>query len=336
MRKLVSAAAALALGASLLTGGAALAKENITSGGSSFAGTIMTTCAAAYTKHSVTYTPSSSGTGRANFTAGSINFAGSDATYSATDAKPSKFTYVPVVGGPVTVVYNVAGLATLNLTPTVLGQIFQGKITTWDHPSIKKHNPKADLPDEKINVVYRSSKSGTTENLANYMVQNKVTGWVKDGNWNTATSQSTPAGIGAATSSDLVTKIKQTTYSIGYVDLSDSNKKHLPYAAIKNPSGQFVKPTVAATAAFLAAQKVNKDGSVTINYLSKVKNAYNLAAITYAIAPTADGTAKGDAVRDFLGYVVNSCAQSKAASLGYVALTGGIKTTAQALVKKVN
>lgn len=127
MRKLVSAAAALALGASLLTGGAALAKENITSGGSSFAGTIMTTCAAAYTKHSVTYTPSSSGTGRANFTAGSINFAGSDATYSATDAKPSKFTYVPVVGGPVTVVYNVAGLATLNLTPTVLGRFSRAR-----------------------------------------------------------------------------------------------------------------------------------------------------------------------------------------------------------------
>ncbi len=336
MRKLVSAAAALALGASLLTGGAALAKENVTSGGSSFAGTIMTTCAASYTKHSVTYTPSSSGTGRANFAAGSIDFAGSDATYSDTDAKPSKFTYVPVVGGPITIVYNVAGLSSLNLTPNVLGAILQGKITYWDNKAIKSLNPKADLPNEKINVVYRSSKSGTTENLANYMVQNKISGWVKDGNWPTATGKATPVGTGAATSSDLVTKIKQTTYSIGYVDLSDSNKKSLPYAAIKNPAGDFVKPTVAATAAFLAAQKVNSNGSVTINHLAKVKKAYNLTAITYAIAPTANGKAKGDAVRDFLGYVVNSCAPSKAASLGYVALTGTIKTKAQALIKKIN
>lgn len=340
MRKTGGLLASVALlGASLFVGPAASAAPvSITGGGSSFAGGIFTACAAAYTTNTVTYTASSSGTGRSAFANGSITFAGSDAGYGASDKKPSGFTYVPVIGGPVAVVFNVPGVKTLNLDAATIGNIFSGKITKWNDAAIKKLNPKAALPDATITPVYRSSNSGTTENFSDYLVQNKVAGWTKSGSWSTATGLKTPVGSGQSTSSLLADKVSSTTNSIGYADLVDIKKKAMPTAAVKNGSGQFVLPTAAAAARYLAAQTVGvKDkGLVKIDFTKKVKGGYNLSILTYMVAPTdSSDTAKAAAVKDFAKYILNSCAPSKAADLGYVALTGALKTTAVRLTDSI-
>lgn len=340
MRKTGGLLASVALvGASLFVGPAASANPvSITGGGSSYAGGILTACAAAYTKNTVTYTPSSSGTGRSNFANGSITFAGSDAGYGASDKKPSGFTYVPIIGGPIAVVFNVPGVKSLNLDAKTTGEIFTGKITKWNDAAIKKLNPKAALPNATITPVFRSTNSGTTENFADYMAQNKVAGWTKSGTWATATGLKTPVGSGQATNALIADKVEATTNSIGYADLVDIKKKALPTAALRNGSGQFVLPTAAAAARYLAAQTVGvKDkGLVKIDFTKKVRGAYNLSILTYMIAPTdSSDTAKAAAVKDFAKYILNSCAPSKAADLGYVALTGALKTTAVRLTDSI-
>lgn len=341
MRKTGGILASVALlGASLFVGPAASANPvSITGGGSSFAGGIFTACAAAYTKNTVTYTPSSSGTGRSAFANGSITFAGSDAGYGATDKKPSGFTYVPVIGGPIAIVFNVPGVKSLNLDAATIGAIFSGKITKWNDAAIKKLNPRAALPDATITPVYRSSNSGTTENFSNYLAQNKVAGWTKSGSWSTATGLSTPVGSGQSTSALLADKVDTTTNSIGYADLVDIKKKALPTAALRNGSGQFVQPTAAAAARYLAAQTVGvKDkGLVNIDFTKKVRGGYNLSILTYMVAPTdASDTAKALAVKDFAKYILNTCAPARAADLGYVALTGALKTTALRLTDSID
>jgi phosphate transport system substrate-binding protein len=282
--------------------------------------------------------PSSSGTGRTNFANGTFAFAAADAPYGAADAKPTtKFTYLPVVGGPVAIPFHVDGVPALNLTPVLLGKILRGDITKWNDPALVKLNKGNDLPNADITVIYRSSKSGTSQNVAQYLHDNGAAGWTANGDWATATGKSTPVGTGAPTSSALVGLVKSTSNSIGYADLTDVNKKGLPFAALKNGVGKFVRPSVKAAATFLAAQKIDATtGLVNLNFKAKIKTAYNLSIVTYLVGSTASADAtSGAAVKDFANYVLKSCAPAKAAGLGYVALKGKILTGALALAAKL-
>jgi phosphate transport system substrate-binding protein len=335
MRRSASAIATVsALVASVvLVAPASNAAETITSGGSSYANSIISTCAAAYKTDNITYASVGSGTGRTNFRTGTYDFGASDAPYSATDVKPENFTYVPLVGGPIAVVFNVEGLKSLNLTPKVLGGIMNGRYKTWNDDAIQALNPKAVLPGDQINVVYRSGSSGTTEAFANYLKGNGASGWKGNGTWSTASSQSTPVGSSAGNAQLLVEGVQKTKNSIGYADLSDVASKGLPYAALRNPLGVYVLPSVKTAAAFLATHKVLSNGILDIVYNKPVKGGYNASLVTYAMASTASKVpAKGAAVKKFLTYVINSCAPSKAPGLNYAPLSAALKAKALQLV----
>jgi phosphate transport system substrate-binding protein len=319
-----------------LVGPAANAGETITAGGSSYANSILSTCAQAYKTDTITYASVGSGAGRNNFLSGSYDFGASDAPYAATAKKPESFTYVPLVGGPIAVVFNVPGVTSLNLTAKVLGGIMNGRYKTWDDEAIQSLNPKAKLPSNPINVYYRSDTSGTTQNFANYLAGNGASGFKDNGAWATASSQSAPVGSGAANSQLLVAGLQATKYSIGYADLSDVAAKGLPYAALRNPLGEYVKPSVKAASAFLGVQKVTSNGILAIDYKKAVKGGYNNSLVTYALAPTNSANkAKGVAIKKFLTYVISSCAPSKGPALNYSPLAAALKTKALQLVATV-
>ena len=338
MRRSASAIATVsALVASVaLVAPAANAGETITSGGSSYANSIISTCAQAYKTDTITYASVGSGTGRNNFTSGTYDFGASDAPYSATDKKPASFTYVPLVGGPIAVVFNVDGLKSLNLTAKVLGGIMNGRYKTWDDEAIQALNPKAKLPSSTINVYYRSGSSGTTQAFANYLRGNGASGYKDNGTWTTATSQSSPVGSSAANAQLLVAGVAATKNSIGYADLSDVASKGLNFAALRNPLGDYVLPSVKTASAFLGTQKVLANGILDIDYKKAVKGGYNASLVTYALAPTASSNpAKGTAVKKFLTYIINSCAPSKAPGLNYSPLSAALKAKALQLVATV-
>jgi phosphate transport system substrate-binding protein len=338
MRRSVSAIATVsALVASVaLVAPASNAAETITSGGSSYANSIISTCAAAYKTDTITYASVGSGTGRTNFRTGTYDFGASDAAYSATDVKPANFTYVPLVGGPIAVVFNVEGVASLNLTAKVLGGIMNGRYKTWNDEAIQSLNPKAKLPSDAILVQYRSGSSGTTQAFANYLRGNGASGWKDNGTWSTASSQSTPVGSSNGTSQLLVESVTKTKNSIGYADLSDVAAKGLPFAALRNPLGDYVLPSVKTASAFLGTQKVLANGILDIDYTKAVKGGYNASLVTYALAPTAaTNPAKGAAIKNFLTYVINSCAPSKAPGLNYSPLSAALKAKALQLVATV-
>jgi len=314
----------------------AQARTSIVSGGSSFANSIISTCAAAYKTDKITYASTGSGTGRNNFLSGTYDFGATDSPYPASAKKPENFTYVPLVGGPIAIVFNVEGVSSLNLTAKVLGGIMNGRYKTWNDEEIQKLNPKAKLPNSPINVYYRSDTSGTTQNFANYLRGNGASGWRDNGAWANASGQSAPVGSGAANSQLLVAGVASTKNSIGYADLSDVAAKGLPFAALRNPLGQFVKPSVKASAAFLSVQKVASNGILEIDYKRAVRGGYNNSLVTYAIAPTASANrAKGTAVRNFLTYMIRTCSPAKATGLNYTALSGSLRTKALKLVATV-
>jgi phosphate transport system substrate-binding protein len=337
MRKVSGIIAAAALVASVaLVGPAANAGETIAGAGSSYMGAIQKVCAAAYTTHTVTYSPDGSGTGKTKFAAGTTQFGGSDSLY-APGTEPANFTYIPLVGGPIGIIFNVDGITNVNLTPKLISDIFLGKIDKWNHKSIAglKQNKSiaSKLPDAQIQIVYRSGTSGTTNNFANYLSQTAGGAWKANDSW--ALASGSTKGTGASGSAGVVSTVKSLKNSIGYVDLADAATAGLPFAAVQNGAKQFIKPSVNASKLFLSKQLMNSDGVVLFDYEEVVKGGYNLSLLAYGMAPTKAGTAKATATKEYLTYFLNTCAPKEAGKLNYVALSGPLLKTANKLVARV-
>jgi phosphate transport system substrate-binding protein len=335
MRKISGILAASALVASIaLVAPAANASETITGSGSSYMNSMQQTCSAAYTTNKVTYTSKGSSTGKSEFASGATSFGGSDSLYSS-DA-PSNFTYVPLIGGPIAIVFNVAGVKSLNLTPKLLDGIFTGKITKWNDAKIKAVNAAvaSKLPNKTIQVVFRSDGSGTTNNFGAYMKQTVGGKWKAADAW--ADASGSTKGTGAAKNSGIVTTVKGLANSISYADLADVITAKIPFAAVQNGAGQYIKPTVSASARFLSTNAISSNGEVVFDYKKKVTGGYNLTLVAYGIAPTkSSNTAKGAAVKHYFTYFLNDCARTEAAKIGYVAISGKLKDKALALVDRI-
>jgi phosphate transport system substrate-binding protein len=322
-RNLISAVAAAAVTASLFAATPAQAAEvDIKGSGSSFAGNFLIDCASRYTAktgNKVSYTATSSGRGRVSFYTQKDDFAGSDSLYGATEGTPGNYKVVPVIGGPVAIVFNVAGVNNLRLDAAAVSGIFTGTITKWNDPAIAKLNPTATLPDKNFVVVYRSSNSGTTQNFQEYLYQQAV------GPWPTGNQAwvGVKTGSGQSTSADLVAKVKSVSGGIGYADLSDVSVK-LGKVTLKNANGEFVKPSVASASKMLSAQTIAADGSMTINFKKKVAGAYQLSIVTYLMIPVTG--AKAEAVKAFATYAVDTCSKKPVA--GFAGFTGANYATA--------
>ena len=334
MRKISGILAASALLASIVfVAPAAHASETITGSGSSFMNSFQQVCSALYTKNKANYTSTGSSTGLSQFKAGTTNFGGTDNAYPS--APPANFTYVPLVAGAINIAYNVPGVTNLRLDPKTIGGIFDGKIKTWDAAPIKKLNPTAKLPKQKIQVVYRSDGSGTTNNFSNYLSQTVGGSWKQNSTWATALGKS-PVGIGSPQNQGVVATVSQTRFSITYADPADAKKARLSFAAVQNGAGEFVKPTAASAGRFIASQRSSANGLVTFNYKAKVRGGYPIALVAYGLAPTASSQpAKAAAVKDYFTFIIRTCGPQRAASGDYVPITGKLQATALKLIATI-
>ena len=354
-KKIVSIAASAAVVAGvLLAAPAQAAGQSIKGSGSSFANNAMQACLGAYTNNTVTYTSTGSGTGKTNYLAGTYDFAATDSLFTS-PAPTSTYVTVPLLGGPVAFAYTAAKVSDgLNLTAQNISDIFTGRVTKWNDASIKANNTKLALPNKAIKVFYRSGSSGTNENISNYLAQNLPgQGWVKSSTWSTAIAgaklNTTVVGTGLATSTLVSETLEDTLNGFGYFDLSDAIMADVSIAKLKNAAGAFIAPTASAAAKFINAQTIitgqtdATNGTLNIDFTKSVSGAYQLSIVTYGIAPryVPTPTAKVStiasklAVGDFFKYVVSSCIPAKAASLGYVALGGALKTSALNQIKTI-
>ncbi|MFT4049626.1 MAG: phosphate ABC transporter substrate-binding protein PstS, partial [Solirubrobacterales bacterium] len=160
----------------------------------------------------VNYNPVGSGGGIAQFTAGTVDFGATDAAMEDEEVtaaeKKGEPVHIPTVFGSVTVAYNLPGVdAGLKLDGQTLADIFQGKITTWNDPTIAKLNPDVKLPDTKITVVHRSDESGTTKLFTTYLADYSSS-WKNDVGADKTVKG--PTGTVAAKNAGVAGGVKQT------------------------------------------------------------------------------------------------------------------------------
>jgi phosphate transport system substrate-binding protein len=320
----------------------------LTGEGSSAQANAMTAWINAYTKacsgSKINYNPSGSGAGVSDFNANQIDFGGSDAALNAAAGEVkgaqarcgSAPLDLPMVIGPVAVAFNVSGVQSLNLTPTLIAQIFTGKIKTWDDAAIAKENSGVKLPSSAINVIYRSDASGTTANFENYLATTDPTDFTATPAKDNA--QKVFAGVGKTASSGVAAALKSTTNSIGYVEYSYAVQGSLATAAIDSGAGPVQISSANASIAAASATVVGKgdDLSLDINYKTTAKNAYPLILATYEIACTKYKNATtGTYVKNFLNYTATG-GQAALPQLGYAPLPASLQTKVLASIAKIS
>jgi|688.fasta_scaffold102653_2 phosphate transport system substrate-binding protein len=354
-KKFAKTLAGLVATAALIVPASAANATDIAGSGSSFAYNGVYKCASLYEADNVTYTSTGSGTGRTNFRTNkaSFPFALSDGLYTA-GTEPTGYTMVPLFGGPVVFAYNkYSGIPSgLKLDSKTVSAILKGTVTKWNASAIKALNPGKTLPNRAIKVFYRAGTSGTNENLSEYLRQTGNAGWTKNQTLLTAATALAAGSVSKATSSLLADAVESRSNlgAFGYFDLSDAKTANVSLVSLKNRNGQFVAPTASAGALMLNAQTTDNSGADrvqgtataslsaalggtvngAIDFTKNVKNAYQLTILTYGIGSKGGSDPKDVAVEGFFKFIINTCMPSQASRLGYVALTGTMKTKALA------
>jgi phosphate transport system substrate-binding protein len=206
----------------------------------------------------INYPGGGSGAGITALTGKTVDFACSDAalTASQTAALPAQAVTIPETIGAITIAYNLPGVGSgLNLTGPVLANIYLGTITKWNDPAIQSLNPGLNLPDQSIGTFHRAETSGTTKWFTQYLS-------LVSPAWNSSVGYGTgvqwPIGTGAQGNSGVATNVNTTQYTIGYVELAYVLQNGLTVAALQNPAGNYILPSLGATTA--AAQSLPTSG----------------------------------------------------------------------------
>jgi len=266
-----------------------------------------------------------SGAGIKQVTDGTVDFGATDGPMNDEqiknfrDKRGSGILHFPTVLGAVVPTYNVPGVSgALNFTPDALTGIFLGKITKWNDPAIAGANTGVNLPANDIVVIHRSDGSGTSYIWTDYL--SKVSDEWK-GKVNKGTSVNWPVGLGGKGNEGVTGLIKQTPNSIGYVELIYAAQNNVPYGAVKNSSGVFIKADLASVtaAASGAAKEMPDDFRVSITN-APGKTAYPISSFTWLLIPEKiQDNAKRDAIKGFLKWMLEK-GQDYAEPLSYAKL----------------
>jgi phosphate transport system substrate-binding protein len=199
-----------------------------------------------------------SGGGQKQILAQTVDFGASDGPMSDDNLSkaPGKILHIPTVAGAVVVTYNVPGDPKLKLDGPTLADIFLGKITKWNDKRIAELNPGVKLPDSDLVVVHRSDGSGTSYIFTDYL-SSVSPQWEKDVGRNTSVKW--PAGLGAKGNEGVSGQVKQLPGTIGYVELAYAHQNKLPFADLKNASGNFITASLDSVTESLATAKIPED-----------------------------------------------------------------------------
>ncbi|GII81586.1 phosphate-binding protein PstS [Sphaerisporangium rufum] len=292
---------------------------------------------------SINYQPSGSGAGVQSFIQGTVPFAGSDSALKEDKGEPAqadarcktgKAINLPMVTGPVAVVYNLPGVDALQLSPKTLVGIFNSQITKWDDAAIKKDNPDAKLPATPIQAFHRSDESGTSDNFTKFL---------KAYDWPYEPAKAFPAeakGQGAKGSDGIAQAVKSTEGAISYVELSFAENSSLSKAKVANGSGEFVELTPESAAKTVEAAKVSGTGNdlkLDIDYGTSAAGAYPIVLVTYEITCEKGLSAEEvKLVKPFLQYMASDEGQNALSGLGYAPLPADLVAKVRTAVDAIS
>lgn len=250
-----------------------------------------------------------------------VDFAGSDAFLSAKEmAEMPPVVHIPTCMGAVVLAYNLEGVDSLNLSGSVIADIFSGEIKTWNDERLAALNPGVNLPAETIIPVFRSDGSGTTFVFTDYLTKVSAA-WANK--FGTGKSVNFPVGQAAKGNPGVAGVVSQTKNSIGYVGSEYAFAQNIPFAKIKNSRGELVEPTAESISA-AASGEIPVDMRTSITNSNAI-GAYPISTFTWMIIykeQNYSGRSKEHAMAtlDVLRYILSDEAQRITAEVHYAPL----------------
>jgi phosphate transport system substrate-binding protein len=237
---------------------------DITGAGATFPFPLYSKWADAYKKETgngLNYQSIGSGAGIKQIVAKTVTFGASDMPLKPEQLEKEGMIQWPQAMGALVPVVNLEGIkpGELVFTGELLGDIYLGKVKTWNDPAIAKLNPKLKLPTDAITVVRRSDGSGTTFLWTDYLSKANAEWKAKAGS---GTAVEWPTGVGAKGNEGVAGNVSQTKNSIGYVEYAYAKQNKLTYGAMINKAGKTVQPTIES----FQAAAANADWAGAKNY----------------------------------------------------------------------
>ncbi|RDH78840.1 phosphate ABC transporter substrate-binding protein PstS [Mycolicibacterium moriokaense] len=316
-------------------------KESLKASGSSAQANAITRFVTAYESacpgYTLNYTSSGSGAGVSEFIGGQTDFGGTDSPLNAEKGEPEKAKErcggsdawnLPVVFGPIAVTYNLPGVDGIALDGPTLAKIFNGAVTTWNAPEIAALNNGKSLPGDKINVIFRSDESGTTDNFQKYLDA------ASDGAWGKGAGKTFNGGVGEGAKGNEGTSaaIKNTPGSITYNEWSYATKQGLQVADVITSAGPDpVKLSVDSVGKSIDTVKIKGEGNDLVLdtssfYKPTEAGAYPIVLGTYEVVcskyPQSD---VAPAVKAFLTVAIGD-GQKGLEEAGYIPVPDSFKT----------
>ena len=313
-KTLVSLVAGLALAGSLHA-------ADLRGSGASFPYAVYQQWTKAYYKATgikVDYISKGSSKGIKDIKARQTDFGGSDKPLSPKALKKFGLYQFPSVVGAITMGYNVPGVKNLKLSRAAIANIALGKVKYWDDKVIASANPNIALPHKKLTFVHRADGSGTTFNFT-YFLSKISKDWRK--HYGAKKSVNWPGNqhVGGNKNSGVASLIKQTAYSVGYIDYADAKNNGIVIASVENKEGEFIEPNLKAFQ--IAAAKANLDPKK--DFYAAIadpagKGAYPIVAATFILLPKEKPETNKKVTKFFDWCYVNG--KDIASNLGYVPL----------------
>lgn len=286
----------------------------------------------------VNYQSIGSGGGIQQLTAKTVDFGASDAVLNGKQdsALSAPVVHIPITAGAVVVCYNLPDVKdALKLTPSVLADIFLGKITKWNDGRIASINKGVKLPSLDITIAHRSDGSGTSNIFTTYLSK------VSD-EWNSKVGKGSavnwPAGLGGKGNEGVAGIVKQTPGAVGYIELAYAKQNNISFATLENKSGKFIVPSIESTSA-AANIDIPGDGKVSLTN-TDAKNGYPISGFTWILVYKEQNyngrdAATATAMMKLIWWMTHE-GQKYCADLNYAPLPKAAVKVGETIMKSVN
>ena len=274
-----------------------------------------------------------SGGGQKQILARTVDFGASDGPMSDENlAKATgKLLHIPTVAGADVLTYNLPDNPKLKLDGPTIVDIFLGKITRWNDPKIQAQNQGVQLPSSDIIVVHRSDGSGTTYIWVDYLSSVSKEWEAKVGR---GTSVQWPVGLGGKGNEGVAGQVKQLPGTVGYVELAYAKQNKLPYADVKNASGNYVAPGIESITEALATAKIPDDFRFSM-VNPPGERAYPISGATWLLVyEEQKDAAKGKKLVEFLNWAATQ-GEAMASALDYAPLPENVQKRVLERIKSI-
>ena len=129
---------------------------------------------------------------------------------------------------------------------------------------------------------------------------------------------------------------RQMEGGFGYIELIYAIQNKIPYGAVKNSAGAWIKASLESTTAAAASVK-NMPADFRVSITNPPgKDAYPIASFTWLLVPAQwKDPAKGKVMVDFLNWMVDH-GESMVTALDYAPLPENVKDKVKARIKEIH